>query len=1152
MKNHIQLERFNFSNLRLIAAFVVLFVHLFFVSVVNAQTQQLTIQQQNISLEALLSIIEKEGKVVFFYIDKDINISQKVSLSVKNQPLTKVLDELFKNTQNDYRIDGKQIYITKKTPAKETKNASEKIRRKVTGKVLDVQTGEPLVGANVWVKESNTGTITDINGEFSLNISSDDRNVNVSYLGYERKDIVINDQSTYNVFLSQSSSFLEEVIVVGYGSQTKSTLTGAVTSIDTEALVNSPNSSVANVLSGKVTGISTVQSSGQPGKEDPAIYVRGLGSLTPGASSPLILVDGVERPFSQMDPNEIESISVLKDASATAVFGVRGANGVIMVTTRRGKKGAAKISVTSSVGLQMPTRVLETADSYTYATIHNEMRANDNGVPVFSDYVLERFRLKDEPIMFPDVNWTDYIMNKSSMQTQHNVNISGGSDDVKYFVSLGLLYQNGLFKQFPELDYDNNYNYRRYNYRTNLDLNITKTTTLNIGIGGIVGDIREPYNTYTHGPWYSMLITQPFSSPGIIDGKLIKNDNIFFQGIQLVTPLEHHYGRGTQSSVNNRANFDLSLKQDLSFLTKGLSFEVKGAYNTNYQFDKVYQRNIEIHTPYYTSTLKDPGLELTDPNFDKTIVYRVEGINSQVHYRESNSKARNWYFESSLRYNRKFGDHNLGGVVLYTQNKRYYPQQYPELPTAYVGLVGRLTYDYRSKYLTEFNVGYNGSENFAPGKRFGLFPAGSLGYVLTEESFMKEQNIIDYFKVRASLGLVGNDNIGNFRYLYLQDSYMVDVAGTYHDSRGNYGGGYNFGYDNANLMLGAKENRIGNPNITWEKSFKQNLGLDLYVLDNRLKFTVDLFKESRRDILINRLTIPLLTNLTSDILPVVNLGKVNNKGYEIEVEWNQTIDNFNYWINANVSYAKNKIIYMDEIEPNEAYMARTGRSVGEQFGYIAEGFYNNNDFDNQGNLISGLPDPIIKVYPGDVKFKDLNNDDIIDSDDQTFIGYSDIPQYIFGFNHGLKYKGFHVHFNWIGATNRNLLLVDDFRKPFRLAGVSLLMYHVNERWTPETAETATFPRITSNNADYNYNRNSSLFVKDGSYIRLKNLTIGYDIKKNRFLSQLGISKLTINLTGYNLLTFDKFNLIDPENTPTNTGYAYPITKMYNLGVNINF
>lgn len=1155
MKNHILEKIIDILIFRKKLLLIVVFFQSFFFFHANSQNDKITIQQSNLSVKQVLSLIEKNSNFIFFYVDKDVNLFRRVNIDMKEQPISKILDELFKNTQNSYKIDGKQVFITKKNSPFTTnikENRTSNATRAITGKVVDSQTGETIIGAYVKAQEGTKsfGTVTDVNGFFSIEVTSSINNLHISYLGYENKLVDISNQSHIDIALSELPSSLDEVVVVGYGNQKKATLTGAITSISTEELVNSPNSSVANILAGKITGISSLQVSGQPGKEAPAIYVRGIGSLTPGASSPLILVDGVERPFSQMDPNEIESITVLKDASATAVFGVRGANGVIMVTTRRGATGKAKISTRSSVGLQMPTRILETADSYTYALIHNEMRINDKAEPLFTDYVLERFRLKDEPIMYPSVDWTRYLMNRSSMQTQHNINISGGSDDVKYFVSMGFLYQNGLFKQFSGLNYDNNYKYRRYNYRTNLDLKITKSTSLKIGIGGIVGNIGEPNNTYANGPWYSLLITQPFAGPGIIDGKLIKNDVVYYPGIQLVTGVEHQYGRGTTNSVNNRANFDLVLTQDLDYLLKGLSAELKGAYNTFYLFDKEYIRTVETYVPFYTSTLNNPGMDFTDPNFDKTITYRVEGKNSPMIYRESNSKGRDWYFESSLRYNNKFGHNNLGGMILYTQNKKYYPRQYPELPTAYVGLVGRLTYDYKMKYLAEFNIGYNGSENFAHGRRFGIFPAASIGYIVTEEKFMKNQNIIDYLKFRASLGLVGNDNIGNNRYLYLKDSYSVDIVGEQDQARGYYEGGYNFGYDNPNVLPATRENRIGNPNITWEKSFKKNLGLDLYIFNSQLKLTADYFHEKRKDILINRGTIPIITSLTRGILPVVNLGRVNNWGYEIGTELNQNFDKFGYWISTNVSYSKNKIIFMDEVEPNEKYMIQTGRSVGEKFGYIADGFYGPEDFDSDGNLING-PDPIVIVSPGDVKYKDLNNDNIINTDDQTFIGLSNIPSYIFGLNHGFKYNNFSLQLNWIGATKRDLMLVDDFRKPFRLMGVNLLMYHVNERWTPTTASTATFPRITSDNADYNYNNTSSLYVKDGSYLRLKNLTFSYDFKKSRFLNSLGISQLSLQLTGYNLLTFDKFKLIDPENTPTNTGYAYPITKMYNLGININ-
>lgn len=1121
---------------------------------VFSQNANIKLSMKDAALDKVIKSIEEQTEFTFFYSRDDVKDIVVPDVELNKASLETTLDHCLKGTNLEYRIVHKAVILKKNNENDSGKPApppssSEQVKKKtVSGTVKDNE-GLPLPGVSVIVNKTTIGTITDAEGKFNLVIPADANTLVFSFIGMKTQQVSINGKSEANIKMEQEIVAASEVVVVGYGTQKKETLTGSITSVGTDALVRSPNASVANALAGQLTGVTTVQTSGQPGKEDPRIFVRGSGSLTEGASTPLILVDGVERDFFQMDPNEIESVTILKDASATAVFGVRGANGVILVTTRRGKEGSAKIAVTSSVGVQVPTRILEMADSYTYATLMNEMNRNDGNAVTFDDYTIERFRLGDEPIMYPNIDWRRYMMNNSSVQTQHNLNVSGGTKKVRYFVSMGFLFQNGLFKQLEGLDYDNNYKYKRYNYRSNLDIDITSTTSLGLGIGGVIGNRYEPYVT-TNSMFYQTDWSVPFSSPGIIDGKLISTDQSYFPTIKMLNPLLYYYGRGYETFSNNKMNLDLTLKQNLDFITKGLSVEIKGAYNTMYDFNKLRTSSVEVYTPFYKSSLEN--MQITDPGFDKTVVYRISDKNSEMGYSEPNtsgSMARDWYVEASIRYNRKFGNHNIGTLLLGNQHKKYYPDQFPELPTANVGLVGRQTYDYKSKYMAEFNVGYNGSENFALGRRFGVFPAGSVGYVLTEENFMKNQKIIDYLKIRASFGKVGNDNMSGNRYLYLPNAYDVDLVGS-HNNNGGYPHGYNFGTDSPTMLPGATELRLGNPYVTWESCLKQNIGADLSFLNNRLRITADIFSEKRKDILIKRSTIPGITALTSSLLPVVNMGKVDNKGYEIEVKWTQNLPKLNYWITGNLSYVKNKIIFQDEIEPNEPYMWRTGRPTGERFGYVAEGFYKTGDFNEDGTLVSGLPDPKQPVYPGDVKYKDLNKDGYITPDDVTDIGHPDRPAYVAGLNYGISSHGFTLTMNWTGAAQRSLQIADYISRPFGGENRGLFQFHVDERWTPETAETATMPRLSARSLDYNY-RGSSLFIRDGSYIRLKNISLGYAFSNKHVLSQLGISQLGIQLTGYNLLTFDKFNLMDPESNP-NSQDTYPIVKIYNLGVNITF
>lgn len=1031
---------------------------------------------------------------------------------------------------------------TKEIVAGITQQSGKKV---INGKITD-DTGEVIIGATVRVKGTSVGVITDVDGKYMITVPDGNAVLVVSFIGYQPQEVEVKEQKMVNVRLRENVQSLDEVTVVAYGVQKKATLTGAISSIGTEALLRSPSASVSNALAGQLTGVSSIQDSGQPGADEAQIFVRGVGSLTADGAAPLILVDGVERSFSQMDPNEIASINVLKDASATAVFGVRGANGVILVTTRRGEEGKAKISINSSVGVQMPTRILEIADSYAHASAYSEMQRAAGVLEnqlAFSAYDLERFRLGDEPIMYPNVDWYDYLMNKAAVQTQHNVNISGGTKDIRYFVSLGFLYQDGLFKKLGGLDYDENYKYSRYNYRANLDVNLTPTTVLQFNMGGIIGSKTAPKK----GIWGLLSESFPMASPGVIDGHKVMIQSDRFPGFIMDNQImDGYYGVGYDRNVSNDMNFDLHLTQDLAFITEGLSFEVKGSYNTNYSYGKSVAGHVETYSPFYKSQIDGSGLDVNDPAFDKTVVYRISGQNQMKSYSEgSKGRGRNWYLEGSLRYNRKFGNHNVGALLLYNQSKKYYPSQFSAIPTAYVGLVGRITYDYKSKYMAEFNVGYNGSENFAPDKRFGTFPAGSVGYVITEENFFPKNDVLTYLKLRASIGLVGNDNMDKNRFLYLSDAYSIDDAGdmfaSWKDKKG-----YIFGLTNTAYYLASLEQKLGNSDVSWETALKQNYGFDAYFFKDHLKLTVDYFFEKRRDILINRTTVPVLAALDG-LLPVVNMGKVENKGYEVELKWSDTIKDFSYYVNTNMSYSRNKIIYQDEVEPNEPYMWLTGHEVGAQFGYVALGFYNKDDFHSDGTLIDGLPIPSSNKYPGDIKYADLNNDNVINADDQTIIGNPKRPRYTFGVNLGANYKGFFVSMNWAGATGCDLALSSSFKQSLG-GGCSLFQFYEDGRWTEETAATAKFPRIGGSSDNM---AGSSVWLKDGTYFKLKNLTIGYNVTNERILNAIGASKLAVQFTGYNLLTFDKLKFADPECNLSNAN-TYPITKIFSLGVNLTF
>ena len=1038
------------------------------------------------------------------------------------------------------------------------------------GKVVDDRTSEPLVGATVKVKGSTIGTITDIDGNFALDIPDNISPIvfEVSYMGYASKEAAPAKTTGFTIRLAEDSQTLEEVQIIAYGKQSKMSVTAAISSIDTKELLKSPSGSVANALSGAVTGLSSIQPSGQPGAENPSIYIRGTGSLSDELSKPLILVDGVERSFFQMDSHEIESITVLKDAASTAVFGVRGANGVVLVTTRRGVSGKPVISLNSSFGLTQALRNLKGVDSYTYATLYNEAQLSDNPSLTesqlgFSPFVIDMFRANEDPIMFPNVDWNDYLFKNLAWQTQHNLTLSGGGERFRYFVSLGYLLQDGMLKQLGE-SYDPNYQYKRFNYRSNVDIDITKSTLLKVNIGGHVGAKREPR---TDELWRKVLWSTPFSSPGIVDGKLISNiySNRYISIGERSCPLDYYYNYGYNVDTDNVLNLDLALEQKLDFITPGLSMNIKGAYNTNYNVkaSRTPSGADSMCTPIYLGSIETPGMDFWDPRFDRTIVYQtdgVSGLHEQMSYGEEVGRGRNWYGEFSLNYSRSFGDHDVSALFLYNQSKKYYPETkidgkvfYMDIPTAYVGYVGRMTYAYKKRYMVDLNAGYNGSENFAPDKRFGFFPAVSAGWILSEEKFMKKQKVIDFLKLRASYGIVGNDKMENARFLYMAGAW----SGYNTVAKGQ--GSWQFGKDGGTgLLPDAKENTMGNPDVTWEKVAKQNYGIDLKMFDSRLSLTADVFFEKRKDILSTRNTLPAITDIN---LPKINLGKVNNHGYELSLGWNDRAGKVDYWLKANVSYAKNKIIYMDEVVPNEPYMAETGRSTGLTYGYIFDRFLQKDDFDADGNLKKDengrqiLPQMALGTpRPGDALFKDLNGDGVINGDDKTRFGYAERPDYVFGFLGGLKWKNFEFSMQWTAAMNASRILDGEYRNAFGSTNSRMLLkFLADGRWTEENPN-SRFPRLTFMNKSH-YLQTSDLWLMNGSYLRLKTAEISYTLLQKDFLKKVGIESVRFYCNGYNLLTlFSDLNDIDidPEGVTDGGNNNYPNIRIYNFGVNISF
>lgn len=1021
--------------------------------------------------------------------------------------------------------------------ASTTVTQQTKAKKQVSGVVSD-DLG-PIAGVTVFVKGTQNGVVTDMNGAFKLNAPIGATLV-VSFIGYENKEVVFKGEAKMNISLSENVTALEEVQVIAYGSAKKVTITGAISSIGTSELLKTPSGSLANALTGKVTGLSSVQSTGQPGADDARLYVRGVGSLTEDLSNPLILVDGVERSFSQLDPNEVEDITVLKDASATAVFGVRGANGVILVTTKRGQEGRAKMSFSTSFALQMPMGVPEFANSYDYANAYTRAQRADGVLEEalsFQPEVIEAFRTNSNPLAYPNTDWADMLIKNSALQTQHNFTISGGSKAVRYFASLGVFTQDGLFNTFSDAaGYDGNFSYNRYNYRVNLDIDVTKTTTIKLNLGGILNDKRMPNFDNGGSKTIEYLFRDiyeavPFAGVGVVDGKYIQVDDATFSqvGSGVIDGMKNFYGKGYNTSSGNTMNFDFALEQKLDFLTQGLQAHIKGSYNSGITQIKVREGKGDR----YQAIITEEG----------EIALRKMEEKTTLGYGESFNKSRDWYIEAALNYKRNFGLNHVSALAMYNQSMKYYVTDggFPGIPRAYVGLVGRVTYDYNTRYLADFSVGYNGSENFAEGQRYGLFPAGSVGWILSEEKFMKPlKPYVSYMKVRASYGIVGNDRTSDkSRFLYLPDSYNLSD------------GSYSFGINNSQKVPAASEAKKGNPKVTWETAAKQNYGLDLYLFDDRLKTTFDYFLEKRQDILISRTISP---GYLAVKLPTANIGKVDNKGYEISVKWNDRLnDDFRYNIGINLSYAKNTVVFMDEIDYPYEYMQHTGHPVGQNFGLKYDGFFSEEDVANyaaeKGNKIPDHGESFVP-QPGDVKYKDLNGDKIIDEEDEMAIGNPVYPLLTGGVNLGFSYKGFDFSMTWAGATKTSRFLSGSYREPFgSLNSKSLMKYMIDEAWTPEKGNASLAPAISFTNKANNY-KNSDLWLRDASYLRLKNIEIGYSLPKN-VLNKMHMSQFRIFASGYNLLTFDGLKVCDPETTSTGTP-MYPIVAVVNMGVKFSF
>jgi TonB-linked SusC/RagA family outer membrane protein len=1013
---------------------------------------------------------------------------------------------------------------------------------KVSGTVISKDDGLSLPGVGVKIKNSSTGTVTDIDGKYSLNVAKGETLV-FSFISFTPKEVVVGDNKIINVSLETSLKALNEVVVNGYFSQKKSEVTGAVAIISGEDILKSPVTNVTNSLIGRVPGVIAQQSSGRPGNNQANLYIR--GRVSPNSEA-LIIVDGVERQtFGDIDPNEIESLTVLKDAASTALYGLKGANGVFVITTKSGKEGKSRVNFTSNVGIVSPTQLPGFLPAFESATLHTEGQINigQQGSRLFSDNDLQIF--KDgtgDPLLYPNVNWYKALTRPNWLQTQQNITISGGSKVATYFTSFGYMYEDGMFKDFKtQSGYKTTPSYNRYNFRSNVNLNLTKTTKIGIKIAGRLenryslqgnsnsADIRTVFNNGLEGLVSRILAVPawglPFfpeytnsDDPAIqkLDATYNHIENYQVLGVNTYNPYAMMTRQGYVSYDNNAIESILTFDQGLDKIIKGLSARALFGYDAYLGSGKRQNGGFAS----YDLNRATKELTLSRNSVEDALGGIVAG---RYGYIKTSLQA-------ALNYKRSFGQNNVGANFIATRDLKGAEGAAP--PITNQGLVYNLTYNYGDKYFVQASGALSGSEAYPQNKRYGFFPAFSAGYTISNEKFLKDVNWIDLIKIRASAGLVGLVNAGTQRFLYL-DAYS---SGT----------GVAFGTPGSSTSVPTvRHSSIGNPDITWEKSFKRNIGFESAFLKNTLEFTFDLFDDRRFDVVLPRNNTGYATY--GETLPQVNYGEYFNRGYEASLSYRNKIGKFNYSLSPNITFAKNKATVVDESPKLPDFQKKINQSIGQIYGYKVVGFYK-----DAADIAASPVNKLISSgsIPGDLKYEDLNNDGLITTQDQTAIGYSNIPQYVLGFNMNFSYRNFSVSALLQGVSKVSSDLV------FTSGNRNQYFEPMLDRWTP-THQDATWPAIRPGGVPNNPNDPTNDFLlQDASYIKLRNIEFRYTFGQ-KVIRQLRVSGLSIFASGQNLKTWTKFYGLDPENYTNTSAFAtktttYPTSKIVNFGLNVQF
>lgn len=1014
----------------------------------------------------------------------------------------------------------------------------------VTGTVTD-ENGEPLIGVSVMPKdEAGLGAITNVDGVYKIKIPAYTRLV-FNYIGMEQQEVLIKEQTTANVKMkTKEDNVIDEVVVTGTGSQKKLTLTGAVTTVDPE-LLRTPTASLSNSFAGVVPGVFARQTTGNPGDNVSEFWIRGVSTFGAGASA-LVLVDGFERDLNDINPEDIETFSVLKDASTTAIYGSRGANGVLLITTKRGRDGKTRINGKVEYSYSTRTKTPEFVDGSTYARMMNEALESRNMSPAYSKDDLYLLDNQLDPEIFPNVNWMDLLLKDGAPTFRANVDVNGGGANARYFASVSYVEEGGMYNSDSALkDYKTNANYHRWNYRMNFDLNITKTTLLKIGVAGALEKQNQPGSIYDE-VWTSLMGYNAIATP-----VKYKNGRWGSQGSgnhnnPWVLVTQYGYNEIWKNTINTTAE----LTQDFGFITPGLSAIVRYGYD-------IYTDNGNKHWKapegWQAELLRDSNGELV---FTKKVDEQLMIANP---YANGQKKE---FFEAEIHYARNFGLHQVGAILKYTQDgttnnsQNDYVNQSSDDPIEQMnidfqrtiqgidrrhqGLAGRFTYGYANRYFIDFNFGYNGSENFAKHNRFGFFPAYSAAWNLGEEPWIrKAAPWIDMFKIRYSYGKVGNDYLST-RFPF-QGRFMTDDNDRY--IFGDFGTS-NYTYNGISYLM------LANKDITWEVARKHDIGIDFYLFGNKFSGTIDYFRETRDGIFMTRNYLPQIIGVSNSQQPSANIGKVRSTGVDGNIAYTEKIGQVNLTVRGNFTYSKSKILEYDEQYSHYAYSRNSGFRVDQARGLIALGLFKDYDDIRYSPDQSALKGDF-EIAPGDIKYKDVNGDGKINDNDIVPIGSTTKPNLIYGFGISAQWKGFDFNVLFQGVGESSFFINGFTVYPFSEGSWgNILTDVVGNYWSLGKNEDihAKYPRLTYGN-NSNNNRASTYWLRDGSYLRLKNLEIGYTLPK-AFVSSMHIQNVRFYFMATNLLTFSEFDLWDPELGSSN-GQQYPLSRTFTLGMTIN-